>query len=117
MSTEHGWFITKGGRTRGTRRIGGFERREERGERREERGETRDERGERRGEERRGETHFELDMSGMIQIVISIFDILFISHILPVLWSMTLSHRQERHGSTKSKGIWTYLELQYENHL
>jgi hypothetical protein len=40
--------------------------------------------GERR-EERRGETNFELHMSGMIQIVISIFDILFVSHILPVL--------------------------------
>jgi hypothetical protein len=51
-----------GSRTRGTRRIRGFERREG-----------------------RGETHFEFHMSGMIQIVISIFDILFISHILPVL--------------------------------
>jgi hypothetical protein len=40
-------------------------------------GERREERRERR-EERR-------EMSGMIQIVISIFDILFVSHILPVL--------------------------------
>jgi hypothetical protein len=45
--------------------------------------ESGDLKGERR-EERRGETHFELHMSGMIQIVISIFDILYISHILPV---------------------------------
>jgi hypothetical protein len=58
-----------GSRTRGTRRIRGFE-----GERSEEGEERRGE--ERRGEERRGETHFELHMSGMIQIVISIFDIL-----------------------------------------
>jgi hypothetical protein len=67
----------------------GIEAQEESGGLKGERGEERrveERRGEeRRGEERRGETHFELDMSGMIQIVISIFDILFVSHILPVL--------------------------------
>jgi hypothetical protein len=46
--------------------------------------EAQEESGGLKGEERRGETHFELHMSGMIQIVISIFDILYISHILPV---------------------------------